>query len=572
MASFHSSFKLDAMPDPTAFDWHAKQELLYVCNSQGINAFHMNSLASGAPKVVIHYEQPQIIRKISASHSHYLTVLRGGTLSVWDTGNPLKPLKTLIAGPFLDFQNSVINENILCGCCENGDLLMHDLRMASYAHHISFGTMSHRPFTQIDILQENVALSNESLLQCLDMRYLGLKPNETLCSVDFPSPINALQQHLWCDPSTIAVSTLNGDLSFYNVNSELCFHTRSIGGGAPQTLLRTPSPLSILSCCSSRRPLHRRPSRNTVEEASSHSSSSSSSQVLLPLAAPSLKLTLHKVPSTEEHDEEEKEEGKEPFIDLAMMNDSLVGMAVLGISGQLIPPFDTGVEILLLSPSSVLHAIKIHESVLSFTPLNALHPSTSTSFIKERAYSNATSSSITSVAQRAAAAPTYELKAMRRVLSHNEHGAMKTISSEYFLGPLRREVLSLQEKIESGEYSGLSVANVDPYAQQVTLSMTASSPSEDRTNPLNLRRIRSDLSTAGNGAPYVNLIISFPPSFPLDGLPTFTLRSSEWLGGKIESASLTAELLLVVKHFVNAKPSEKSSKVMLLEVLYILFI
>jgi hypothetical protein len=207
----------------------------------------------------------------------------------------------------------------------------------------------------------------------------------------------------WCGENTIAVGG-GGSITFWDSHTtEKLDMEYQLSGQAPYLFLASPSTKSLLV------------SSRSKDKGSQH-----------------VKISMVRVPEVAAAASE-----KQTLIELAVLKEPLIGMA-LGISGHLIPPLDSGLELLLLSSGSVLHAMKVLSPVqiqqAQLTPVKA------------------------STASKGS--PQYRVNEVRRDVDR------LSSTSDFFSIALRREVLELEEAIELGAFRGLSVASVDPYAKQ----------------------------------------------------------------------------------------------------------
>jgi hypothetical protein len=249
--------------------------------------------------------------------------------------------------------------------------------------------------------------------------------------------------------------------------------------------------------------------------------------------------------------------GEGPSSALATCKESILGVK-WGTPGRLLPPAHPGLELLVMTESAVLHAVKIPTEVVKRCCMVGARVISSQSFpdhlIKQ------SSASTPREADKGAGggvqvAPKYPLRKSitsmrsasatavgrgRGLLAHGHGSAsanMNTLNStsslrydntggdsvvgEYWQ-VLQREALVLEENLQNGLLEGLSIGRVDQYARQITLEMGrgAVSPSDrSRGSVRNPPRPGADAAVA--------LIISFPPRFPLQGLPSFTIRGAD---------------------------------------------
>lgn len=86
--------QLNVRGRPSAFDLSPSNDIIVVASPGCMTFFHLNGL--GAPRHVIHYEQPQQIRGVKYQKEGKLGTLRGGIVSFWDPFHSLRPLLGLV--------------------------------------------------------------------------------------------------------------------------------------------------------------------------------------------------------------------------------------------------------------------------------------------------------------------------------------------------------------------------------------------------------------------------------------------------------------------------------------------
>lgn len=84
------SVRLSVRGKPSAFDLSPSNDMAVVASPGCLTLFSLNAL--GAPRHIIHYEQPQQIRKVKCQKEGKLAALRGGVVSFWDPLHSLRPL------------------------------------------------------------------------------------------------------------------------------------------------------------------------------------------------------------------------------------------------------------------------------------------------------------------------------------------------------------------------------------------------------------------------------------------------------------------------------------------------
>lgn len=506
---FSSTFKLHGVASPTAFDINLEREELFVGNSTGVCRFSTSDLSTGRPRQVALYEQPQSVRKITCRQAERVCVLRGGAVALWDPANLLRPLRASLplpkGSPIADFQEW--DRSALLACNDAGELVVYDFRAQGAAAGVRVcGGLLRGGGVRMQLSGDGegptLSVASPTLLSLLDVRYLGR--DDAVATIDFSA--RGLLQHCWCDEGTLAAATGDGMVSFWDAASRANLSGyHAVSGKTPLSLLSIPSRRSVLVACAAEG------------------------------RTPSVRLSLLRVPGLD---------GDGCTVtDMAVLRDALLGMA-LGSPGQLIPPYASGAEVLLLSPSAVLHAVKVPEGALPPSRPAPRPPAPS-------------------------ASPRFPVKELRRDMSKSESASSfsgEGRGEDCFLGALRAEVLQLQGRIEAGQLGWLSVGSVDPYAKQVTLVMVV--PPMGAEEPSTYRR---PAALEASDESVFSLIVSFPAKYPTEGLPTFTLRQarSRGRGGPgidVEAQTVVLELLDIAKRLAPGRREAADDASLLVEV------
>ena len=396
MTAYSSSFKLHLLAGPSAFDVDAAKERLFVATNEGIQTIRLPHLAAGASSRIIHYDQPQVVKKVS-SHGNYLSVLRGGVVTVWDVGQSLSPLKSLLHTPntfIVDFHIPPMEPSLLATCFDTGEVLVYDIRSGGVAYKSSLPPQ--RNLTRIEQSNDYIAVSGSSTLTVMDVRYMSPECNDR-CVMDLDLGAQ-IQQFTWCSPTTLATG-YGGSISFWDTESAMKLSTEyPFPGSYFQKFLSS----SI---------------GTTLVVASGEKSS-----------AGGVKISAVRVP------EQTSDSERDHCLDLAVLKGGLIGLT-LGSPGQLVPPYDSGLELLMLSQNSVLHALKVIDGPFTRSRTTSVRSS-----------------------------PNFPARDLRRDMRKVQVG-------DYFGESLRDQVLELEELIEIGDQRGLSIVSVDPYAKQGMISV-----------------------------------------------------------------------------------------------------
>ena len=556
------SLQLSVRGQPTAFDISPGNELMCVASPGCLTFFHLNGL--GSPRHVIHYEQPKQIRAIRYQKTGNLAGLRAGIISLWDTTNSLRPLIGLLQSPgysIVDLQWSNFNHNLLgasfqavpnagSGC----GLLAWDVRSpATPSHSI---TLQGRNCVGVEW---GPSSSNSNIIgACVDYkrillydtRMVGANPDrqEPASVIEPRTGVHHFCWSKWADESLVVVSTTAGSVEWWSVNGGVMASSNSakrLGAikpgqvDAPCTLLPAPLGKAVVTCYPRYVDCPQNPSAQLLSQ--SGASKKALNQVLtlqgfpadrlpleslfLPASAPSMgSSTSTKLPSNDEF-------GEGPSASLASCTQRLLGLK-WGTPGRLVPPFHGGFELIMLTESAILHAVKVPlESVKKCCwAVEAGLPSYNAAAFGVGGIRKDDVVQLNSDA-RVASSSTVDLSAIKKGprylpgggadrstslvsgysgrsggFDHKGNGNDTSWGIDEFWSQMQSAVLSLEEAIATGQLRDVTLGRIDQYARQLTLETM-------------LVGSHLDVDEAS-----VSLVISFPPDFPASSIPVFSVE------------------------------------------------
>jgi hypothetical protein len=250
-----------------------------------------------------------------------------------------------------------------------------------------------------------------------------------------------------------------------------------------------------------------------------------------------------------------------PGIEIADTHETVVGMC-LGEPGRLVPPAQGGLELVLASASSCLHAIKIPASVLAdcrqtetvptkAKPRNSVNFQSQEDSERSRQPGNEPGN-VRDIRVLYRICPKYSVSLLRESnvtdIEGNKLGSSNSVSIgvREFWKHLQQDILILQTLIQRDEM-GITVDGIDQNARQITLGMKRLElDAAEESNMPHHKKIINDVE--------FSLIISFPTKYPLTGSPSFTIRPLSSSTSKAPAdihkfvAEVTAELNNLVRN------------------------
>lgn len=554
------SLQLSVRGKPTAWDLSPGNEMCVVAAPGCMTFFHLNGL--GAPRHVIHYEQPQQVRQIRYQRlvgSTILAALRGGVVSLWDPSKSLRPLVGFVqsssTGSYLtDMQWSSGNSNLLAtGSDCGGDVCIWDIRTPSWPvqqmHQPSGSVCSNLDWCPSS--SNLLASSNNHTVFVWDIRMSFQSSDGGTGGAVFAIEPHGqgVEQCVWSngdegEPSLI-IGTTSGTVEWWNIHTSKDGFTgnsrrdRSLkisNIDSMSMFLPTPTGKSVL--------IHKQISDDT------------SSSVFIDIQGyPRDGYSLEKVFAP---DPDGFDDG--PSLRVFSCNEPILGMK-WGTPGRLVPPSHAGLELLFLTESAALHAIKIPVDVVRHcsntgnngystvaSPNNALDIlSKATKVIPNNRKTNIVNTNNESHDNvQSIAAPKYRLMSLKKTMPPlgdcgnriRKVGVGNSISNVIrssditsddpsnsrsdFWTFLRKDVLRLEHTLQQQLLEGINIGRIDEHARQITLEMSLL---EKPSVSLNMNSLVSVVESKDNDSIIASLIISFPNNFPVNGLPNFAVRA-----------------------------------------------
>lgn len=555
--------QLNVRGRPSAFDLSPSNDIIVVASPGCMTFFHLNGL--GSPRHVIHYEQPQQIRRVKYQKEGKLGTLRGGIVSFWDPFHSLRPLLGLVqsSGWITDMEWSPSNNNMLATSCDQGEIKIFDIRVCNNSLQTLIMGGACSSISWCNNHPNLLAACNREGFNVWDTRMIGSSTNisSSLLWNDHSIEIgnmDVVNQVTWAHSETPCLITASpsSHLTWWdgqtglklgnggeNQDSKL-ISTKGISAPISCSLLPMPTGRGILTA--NRVAIEQ--SREAVEGPATIPRSMSSGAI-------SSNLTLDKSLSQntdlkEENDpiphiktfvnviNEKDHPGplstpiwinsfprreysllavyNPPSVDvnekktLTSLREQIVGCSepILGMRwstpGRLLPPLQGGLELMFLSSgTSSLHAISISPDIVERYTFESGPYETSTIHSKHdttKHLSQLRSGHRSNIQHQPVFKmnpPKYSISGLKRNiitprdLTENTNGIKlkqdqystikndgrvpdlnKTLSTgNTFYNQLQLEIMLLEEAIQNGNLSGLSISRIDQYARQITLDM-----------------------------------------------------------------------------------------------------
>jgi hypothetical protein len=575
------SLQLSVRGRPTAWDLSPGNEMCVVAAPGCMTFFHLNGL--GAPRHVIHYEQPQQVRQVRYQRlvgSTILAALRGGVVSLWDPSKSLRPLVGFVQssspGSYLtDMQWSSGNSNLLAtGSDCGGDVCIWDIRTPSWPvqqMHQPIGSVC----SNLDWCPSSsnlLASSNNHKVFVWDIRMSSQSSDGGTGGAVFSIEPHGqgVGQCVWSngdegEPSLI-IGTTSGTVEWWNIQTSKDGFT---GNSRRDRSLK----LSNIDSTSMFLPTPTGKSVLVHKQISDDNSSSVSIDIQ---GYPRDGYSLEKVFSPPDPDGF----GDGPSLRVVACKDPILGMK-WGTPGRLVPPSHAGLELLFLTESAALHAIKIPVDVVkhcSNTGHNGYStvasPNNSLEILAKAAkvVTNNRKANVINTGNESQdnikpiAAPKYRLVSLKKTIPPlgdcgkriRKVGVGNSISNVIrssdistddqsnsrsdFWTFLRKDVLRLEHTLQQQLLEGISIGRIDEHARQITLEMSLlEKPSVSLNRNIDSSGlIVEENKSKDNDSIIASLIISFPNNFPVNGLPNFAVRAS--MGSE---TALNAELTAI---------------------------
>ena len=643
--------QLAVQGQPSAFDLSPNRDNLVVASPGCLTFFRLNGL--GTPRHVIHYEQPQQVRQIKYQRQggHMLSALRAGVVSLWEPARALRPLvghiKSQGGGWISDMAWSPNNGNLLATSCDGGRVSVWDVRAPLWPTQqvIAGGVCNCVDWcpTNANLLSV-VAASGQRLIvfdsrmvggtinvnmgdvdEALDSEGGGVTVNSGSC--DYISAIEVdgggITHASWCGSnssslppfsstpfsSSIILGTASGRLEYWDLQTGMVdgvtsgpLQSTQFANLGSQTgalldseslLLATPLGRGAVLCRRQDLVL----TENGVREAKSKptavaaATARTSPAVVIKLQGCPRDSLLNVFSPPDQRTNKGLEYG--PSIELAHVSSSPILGVLWGAPGRLIPPVHGGLELLFLTESASLTAIRVPQDVIRKYCYSGGGASKSdlASIALEKARSrdnvalleNSSSRPVALFSSNSAAliAPRYPLSGLKsakdlefgdELAAGKKKKSSKAVAGagmgvgvggsadrggDRFWAGIRGEVLVLEDAVQRGLLLGLIIGRIDQYARQVTLEMEIPrlwglTPQETRKG----RRGSQQAAADEDNERVLALILRFPSR----GIPSFTLRGLEGAEESAFGTALSAELDSIARAFNSDAPAGFDSR------------
>lgn len=481
---------------PSAFDLSPSKLEICVASPGSLSFFDLNGV--GAPRQLLHYEQPQQVRKVIFREFGQVAVLRGGAVSFFDATNILRPLKSSLklGGWVNDIDWAAMSSTVIAVACDNGQVKLFDTR--------TLGSPIGNMYTT----------SNQGPKLSVRWSPSGGGGDSSYLAASTANAVNIWDMRKSASLAEIHASTLEGLTHFL-------WDTNTSQTASGEVGLMTCSKGSLIEWYSA-------PTFEKMHSAVSTQVDIDDKSLLLSIGRRSFVCSNENPVNTSINivGNPKAKIGSEslfcPSQEVASCKDGIVGLC-LGNPVRLLGS-SSGVEALLLTVSSSLHSIRIPISTLnefggkvdrsstrkgrassgdnmSFSGfLNKSGPQFSTGLL---------CSSYNSGGDISPAVPMIRDVSMKSLSSASSLAADR---GREFWQNLQTDVLVLESLLQ--EFAcGVIVESVDKYARQLTF-VTRQKSSID-TN-----------SSSTVGEVDFSLIVSLPARYPLSGVPSFTIRQS----------------------------------------------
>lgn len=559
------SMQLSVSGVPSAFDLDSTKDSVVVAAPGCLTWFKLSG--HGTPRHVIHYEQPQQVHRVKFQREGgaLLAALRAGVVSLWEPAKSLQPLigHAKSSGWIADMSWSPGNTNLLATACDAGYVCLWDVRTPSWPIQqiAAGGICSNVDWCPINSnLVSVVAQSGQNML-VFDSRMVGS------CASEFVANLAEVEGGIthasWCSvgqqltpshsssaPSTysLILGTGTGRLAYWDIHSttdgaspssvvgglrsgQVALLSSQTGGkiiDAGNLLLAAPIGRGAVVC--------RRDVSGTAGLASYN-------------------LRLQGCPR-------EKDPDFGPSIELNHSSTTSVVDMKWGTAGRLLPPFHSGLELLLLTESAALTAIRIpHDMVRKYCFPGG--GSSSTLGGANPISASAPPSSAVSVA-----GPRHQLSSLKsnrkepEILSTprnsgsggvvgNGTAALSTgdRSGDRFWAGIRAEILALEDAVTSNQLRGVSISRIDQYARQITIDMEF--PREEGSHQLREKELLEQEQSYRHRLqnPSAERVVSLIVRYPSRGVPSFALRGLEGAEESAAGMEIITELNVIAESF-----------------------
>lgn len=198
--------------------------------------------------------------------------------------------------------------------------------------------------------------------------------------------------------------------------------------------------------------------------------------------------------------------------------DTLLGMK-WGTPGRLIPPSYPGLELLMLTESATLTALKLSGEVVSkycgglkIRSTQEQNISVAPNYLLKSLKESFTVQCPSPSKRNKSSGGKSDFSSITNDRYDDQHLHFSTVEDSFWK-ILQEEVLRLEDSLQKGWFEGLVINRIDQYARQVMLDVDISS----KYTSLNIESDKKKTKV-------VTLFILFPPTFPRLGLPSFTVK------------------------------------------------
>ena len=528
----------------SAFALNPSRDSCVIASPGCLSFYDLNGI--GSPRQLTHYEQPLVITKLVYKFGGHVAALRGGVVSIFDPNNAMRPLKATIKPPssnmIKDVDCSTSYTSLIGVCFDNGSTRIYDSRSCN--HPVS-NLISGKAEPMLKIKWNtnmnsghHLAACSSNCLHIWDMRMHNACIEEITCNQGITHFSWDVYGDSNASSSSLLVVSKDNKVRWYNADfsEDSCIHSPYTINDT--TFIATMGRRSFLGC------------RMNFSIAPTLDASEGAPNGIL--GAP-CKLFLVGAPrpinNLESMFKQEELQVQSKGIEIAESADPIIGME-MGEPGRLVPPAQGGMEVILASSSSCLHAIKISSSLLSDysgSPLLASNehlkktklmqlPTDSDNKLERLGHEEvmneaklAQTTNPRDIRTLYRISPKYSVTTLQEnhISDMTNRGApknVKNISAREFWQKLLQDLLILETLIQKDEM-GISIDGVDQNARQITLGMRRSlSDMEPDVVNQNIQ-VQQKTECEIADIEFI-LIISFPTRYPSIGAPSFVIRPS----------------------------------------------
>ena len=514
------SFQLSVRGRPSAFDLHSDLDTCIVAAPGCLTFYNLNAL--GSPRHVIHYEQPQQVRQVSfQKHGYKVAALRGGVVSLWDVSKTLKPLIGIIKdyssvnSYITDMRWSNENDNVLVtGSDCGGHIGIWDIRTPQTSVQSMLQTQNTSICHGVEWCPSNsyiIASSNRNTIFVWDIRMAAdresapfLNKGESI--TELHQEQYGITQFAWtnCDNKNAIVISSSQGLEWWNIDDIDKSFERKYVQSCKDIALILPLPMSnsILT--------YKQYSNDKVKPICIESSDNDVSSNLIEIYLES-KSNLN--PDDDTHSYK-----------VAFCHEPILGMK-WGRAGHLVPPSHSGLELIFLTASASLYAIRISGDVLKNSGGSFSRQISNTELSGDFKISPTFHLSLLDDVKSSVESEEKKLATLTTIGNNNSSELNSNQPTNNIWTLMRQDILDLEEFLQIGNMAGLRISLIDHLSRRIILDM-----------------IHHD-----EGANVVvSLLITIPTHFPIEN-PSFQLKSASSSSYLTVSSALIAELNAITK-------------------------